>query len=97
MTDSPASHALAQEFTIIPYPFAGKVRDELVSEYIMLFESGVTYREITDMILYSMELLLNKRKKAKAQKEYDKITFQLSDMLGRLVVFEETFKVKQKR
>jgi hypothetical protein len=89
MTRSPASHALAEEFTVIPFPFTGEHRKELEAEYGLLLSSEIPPKEIADMILYAVEILLNKRKKAKDQKTYDKITGQLSDMLGRLLVFEE--------
>jgi hypothetical protein len=84
MTHSPASHALAEEFTVIPFPFTGEHRKELEAEYGLLLSSEIPPKEIADMILYAVEILLTKRKKAK-----DKITGQLSDMLGRLLVFEE--------
>jgi hypothetical protein len=88
---SPASNALAEEFTIIPYPFSGTAREELEAEYALLLSSGARPTEISDMILYALEILLNKRKKEKDQAKYDQLTLQLSDMLGRLAVYEETF------
>lgn len=91
MTSSPASHALAEEFTIIPFPFVGKAREELEAEYALLLDSGITPKEVSDMILYALEVLLHKRKDAKDDKIYTKATSQLADMLGRLVVFEEMF------
>jgi hypothetical protein len=87
--NSPASYALAEEFTVIPFPFAGKARQELEAEYSLLLSSEISPKEISNMILYALEVLLNKRKKAKNQKDFDKATFQISDMLGRLLVFEE--------
>jgi len=91
MTNSPASHALAEEFTVIPFPFSGKDREALEAEYALLLSAGATPKEISDMILCALEILLNKRKKAKDSQTFDKITAQVSDMLGRLAVFEETF------
>lgn len=91
MTNSPASHALAEEFTVIPFPFCGKDREELEAEYALLLDSGVKQTEISDMMLYALEILLNKRKNCKDTKQFDKLTSQISDMLGRLVVYEETF------
>lgn len=89
MTHSPASYALAEEFTVIPFPFAGEARKELEAEYSLLLSSEIHPKEISEMILYALEILLNKRKKAKDQETFDKITAQVSDMLGRLLVFEE--------
>lgn len=97
MSSAPASYALAEEFTVIPFPFVGKEREQLEAEYALLLEAKVSHREITDMILWSIEILLNKRKKAKDEKTYEKITWQLSDMLGRLVVFEEMFVTRKVR
>lgn len=91
MIGSPASHALAEEFTVIPFPFCGKDREELEAEYALLLDSGVQPKEISDMILYALEILLNKRKNSKTDSQFDKITSQISDMLGRLAVFEEMF------
>ena len=91
MSYSPASHKLAEEFTIIPYPFSGKDREELEAEYALLLASDVKPSEVSDMILYALEVLLRKRNKTTDQAKHDKLTKQLSDMLGRLAVFEETF------
>lgn len=80
---------LAEEFLVIPYPFSPDHRRELEAEYSLLLDSGVTPREVTDMILYSLEILLHKRKKASKESDFNKYTFKVSDMLGRLLVFEE--------
>jgi hypothetical protein len=88
---SPASNALAEEFIIIPYPFSGAAREELEAEYAILLSSGVKPTEISNMILHALEILLNKRKKETDRAKYDRLTFQLSDMLGRLAIYEETF------
>ena len=42
-------------------------------------------------------ILLNKRKKAEGTNTYDEATAQVSDMLGRLVVFEEMFSNKKQK
>lgn len=89
MTRSPASYALAEEFQIIPYPFVGQARKELEAEYELLLSSEVHPKEISEMILLALEVLLNKRKKSKDAKIFDKATAEISDMLGRLLVFEE--------
>lgn len=89
MTRSPASYALAEEFQIIPYPFVGKAREELEAEYELLLSSEVPPKEVSDMILFALEVLLNKRKRSKDTETFDKATAQISDMLGRLLVFEE--------
>lgn len=91
MTYSPASHALAEEFTVIPFPFSGRDREALEAEYALLLRSGASTKEISEMILCALEVLLHKRKQAKDQKSFDRVTTQISDMLGRLLVFEETF------
>lgn len=84
-----ASHKLAEEFLVIPYPFPPRERQELEAEYSFLLNSGISTREISEMILYALEVLLHKRKIAKNQAAFDRETAKLSDMLGRLLVFEE--------
>jgi len=44
-----------------------------------------------------LEILLNKRKIAEGTNTYDETTAQVSDMLGRLVVFEEMFSNKKQK
>lgn len=97
MSPTPASHALAEEFTVIPFPFVGKEREQLEAEYALLLESGISQREIADMVLGAVEVLLNRRLKTKDEKTYTKVTRQLSDMLGRLLVFEEMFVTRKAR
>jgi hypothetical protein len=92
-----ASHALAEEFSIIPFPFVGADREEIEAEFAMLLQSGVKPRELTDMLLYAIEMLLNANKKEKDQRKIDKRTSELSDLLGRLLVFEEMFLRNTKR
>ena len=92
-----ASHALAEEFSIIPFPFVGKDREEIEAEFAMLLQSGVKPRELSDMLLYAIEILLNANKKEKDQKKIDKRTSELSDLLGRLLIFEEMFLRNTKR
>ena len=84
-----ASQKLAEEFLVIPYPFPPKERQELEAEYAFLLNSGISPREVSEMILYALEVLLYKRKNAKNHKAFDKETARLSDMLGRLLIFEE--------
>jgi len=90
-----ASYALAEEFTIIPFPFEGRERELIAAEYDILVDSGASPKEITDMLLMAIEVLLNKRKKSKTQKDSDLLTSKISDMLGRLLVFEEDFLMKK--
>lgn len=92
-----ASHKLAEEFLVIPYPFPPKERQELEAEYSFLLNSGISPSEISEMILYALEVLLHKRKIAKDDKTFNKETIRLSDMLGRLLVFEELIIQKKHR
>jgi hypothetical protein len=90
-----ASEQLAEEFTVIPYPFVGEHRDAIEAEYLALLNGGIKPTEVADLILHALEILLNKRKKAEGTNTYDETTTQVSDMLGRLVVFEEMFSNKK--
>ena len=90
-----ASEKLAEEFTVIPYPFVDMDRDVLEAEYSTLLNGGIKPSEVADLIFHALEILLNKRKKAEGTNTYDEITAQVSDMLGRLVVFEEMFSNKK--
>jgi hypothetical protein len=90
-----ASEQLADRFSIIPYPFVGREREIVVAEFIQLFESGVKPREIANMMLDVIEALLLGLKHAKSQSKEDKYTREIADVLGKLQIFEETFK-KQK-
>jgi hypothetical protein len=92
---SSASEQLAEEFTVIPYPFVGEHRDAIEAEYAMLLNGGVKPTEVADLILHALEILLNKRKKAEGTNTYDETTAQVADMLGRLSVFEEMFSNKK--
>jgi hypothetical protein len=92
---SSASEQLAEEFTVIPYPFVGEHRDAIEAEYAMLLNGGVKPAEVADLILHALEILLNKRKKAEGTNTYDETTAQVADMLGRLSVFEEMFSNKK--
>jgi hypothetical protein len=92
---SSASEQLAEEFTVIPYPFVGEHRDAIEAEYAMLLNGGVKPTEVADLILHALEILLNKRKKAEGTNTYDETTAQVADMLGRLLVFEEMFSNKK--
>jgi len=95
VTQSSASMKLAEEFLVIPYPFPENDRRELEAEYGLLLDSGIMPSEVTDMILYSLEVLLNKRKNCETNKEFDRCTARISDMLGRLLIFEEFFTRKK--
>jgi hypothetical protein len=86
-----ASEQLAEEFTVIPYPFVGEHRDAIEAEYSVLLNGGIKPTEVADLILHALEILLNKRKKAEGTNTYDETTTQVADMLGRLLVFEEMF------
>ena len=90
-----ASDQLAEEFTVIPYPFVGGERDAIEAEYAVLLSGGIKPAEVADLILHALEILLNKRKKAEGTNTYDETTIKVSDMLGRLVVFEEMFSNKK--
>ena len=92
---SSASEKLAEEFTVIPYPFVGEHRDAIEAEYAALLQGGIRPTEVADLILHALEILLNKRKKAEGTNTYDEATTRVSDMLGRLVVFEEMFSNKK--
>ena len=92
---SPASEKLADQFTVIPYPFVGEYRDAIEAEYAALLNGGIRPTEVADLILHALEILLNKRKKAEGTTTYDETTALVSDMLGRLVVFEEMFSNKK--
>ena len=92
---SPASEKLADQFTVIPYPFVGEHRDAIEAEYVALLNGGIRPTEVADLIIHALEILLNKRKKAEGTNTYDETTAQVSDMLGRLVVFEEMFSNKK--
>jgi hypothetical protein len=86
-----ASEQLAEEFTVIPYPFVGEHRAAIEAEYSVLLNGGIKPGEVADLIFHALELLLNKRKKAEGTNTYDETTTQVADMLGRLLVFEEMF------
>jgi hypothetical protein len=86
-----ASEQLAEEFTVIPYPFVGEHRSAIEAEYAILLNGGIKPAEVADLIFHALEILLNKRKKAEGTNTYDETTTQVSDMLGRLLVFEEMF------
>jgi hypothetical protein len=90
-----ASEQLADEFTVIPYPFVGGERDAIEAEYAILLNGGMKPSEVADLVLHALEILLSKRKKAEGTNTYDETTAQVSDMLGRLVVFEEMFLTKK--
>ena len=90
-----ASEQLAEEFTVIPYPFVGEHRAAIEAEYSVLLNGGIKPGEVADLIFHALELLLNKRKKAEGTNTYDETTTQVADMLGRLLVFEEMFSNKK--
>jgi hypothetical protein len=92
---SSASAQLAEEFTVIPYPFVGGERGAIEAEYSALLSRGIKPTEVADLILHALEILLNKRKKAEGTNTYDETTTQVADMLGRLLVFEEMFSNKK--
>jgi len=86
-----ASYKLAEEFVIIPYPFVGRERNEIESEYATLLNQGVKPTEVSDIILHALEILLSNRNKNEIPNTYDRITLEISDMLGRLLILEEMF------
>ena len=90
-----ASHKLAEQFIIIPYPFVGRERNEIQSEYATLLNQGVRPTEVSDIILHALEILLNNRDKRENPNTYDSITLEISDMLGRLLILEEMFLNKE--
>jgi len=92
-----ASYKLAEEFVIIPYPFVGRERDQIEAEYATLLNQGVKLTEVSDIILHALEILLSNRNKntKKIPNTYDRITLEISDMLGRLLILEEMFLNKE--
>lgn len=74
---------------VIPYPFVGDDRDSIEDEYATLLNGGIKPKEISELLLDSLTVLLNERIKTKDPARYKKLTWQISDMLGRLLVFEE--------
>lgn len=52
--------------------------------------------EVSDLILHALELLINKRNTTNNPNTYEGATFEISDMIGRLLVFEEMFLKKKK-
>jgi hypothetical protein len=92
-----ASEQLADEFIVLPYPFVGKERDAIEAEFSILLTSGIKPSEIVDLILNALEILITKRKETKDTNTFDGATSQISDMLGRLLVFEEMFSTKKHR
>lgn len=94
---SSASYELAEKFVIVPYPFADEERKNIEAEYSVLLDSGIPSREVADLILYALEVLLNAREQAKTPEREKKLTLQTSDMLGRLLIFEELMIKRTKR
>lgn len=94
-----ASYGLAEKFVVVPYPFVGEQRKNIEAEYLTLLYSGIPSKEISELVLYALEILLNSREQAKTEEKKDKLTFQISDMLGRLLVFEELMykEIKKKK
>lgn len=90
-----ASYKLAEDFVIIPYPFVGRERNEIEAEYATLLNQGVKPTEVSDIILHALEILLNNRNKKEIPNTYDRITLEISDMLGRLLILEEMFLNKE--
>lgn len=85
-----ASEGLAEQFNIIPYPFVGKDYDEIAAEFVLLRESGVRSAELAQMLLDAIEILLRGLAKPKITKQREeKLTRDLSDMLGRLSILED--------
>ena len=90
-----ASYRLAEEFVIIPYPFVGRERNEIEREYATLLNQGAKPTEVSDIILHALEILLNNRNKKENSNTYNRITLEISDMLGRLLILEEMFLNKE--
>jgi len=87
-----ASEILADRFSIIPYPFVGGERESVMAEFNLLLESGVKRKEIANMMLDVIEVLLVGLRGTKNKTKQDKYTRELADVLGKLQIFEETFK-----
>jgi hypothetical protein len=87
-----ASEILADRFSIIPYPFVGKDRDSVVAEFNLLLESGVKRKEIANMMLDVIEVLLVGLRGTKDETRQNQYTTELADVFGKLQIFEETFK-----
>jgi hypothetical protein len=87
-----ASELLAERFSIIPYPFVGRERESVMAEIMLLHESGVKPRQIANMMLDVVEALLVGLRTSKTQEKKDICIRELADVLGKLQIFEETFK-----
>ena len=87
-----ASEKLAEQFDIIPYPFVDKEYDEIVAEFVLLRESGVLVKELAQMLLDAIEILLRGLDKQNITKQrQQKLTRDLSDKLGRLSILEDLY------
>lgn len=87
-----ASEGLAEQFNIIPYPFVGKAYDEIVAEFVLLRESGVRVKELAQMLLDAIEILLHGLAKPNITEQREKkLTRDLSDLLGRLSILEDLY------
>jgi len=85
-----ASEVLAEQFNIIPYPFVDKDYAEIAAEFVLLRESGVRSKELAQMLLDAIEILLRGLAKPEITKQREKkLTRDLSDMLGRLSILED--------
>lgn len=68
----------------------GKDYDEIAAEFVLLRESGVRSTELAQMLLDAIEILLRGLAKQKITKQREeKLTRDLSDMLGRLSILED--------
>lgn len=91
---SPASEKLADQFTVIPYPFVGEHRDAIEAEYVALLNGGISPTEVADLIIHALEILLNKRKKLKERTLMMKLRLKCLICLGALWFLKKCSQIK---
>jgi hypothetical protein len=60
-----ASEKLAVELVVLPFPFAGRERAAIEAEYAGLLAENVKPGEIADVVLFALEILINKKNQTK--------------------------------
>ncbi|HUS87918.1 MAG TPA: hypothetical protein VMW91_00875 [Desulfosporosinus sp.] len=90
-----ASEKLAVELVVLPFPFVGRERAAIEAEYTGLLAENVKPGEIADVVLFALEILINKKNQTKDPNTCDRITAEISDMLGRLAILEQMFSNKR--
>lgn len=89
---SPSSAILAECFSLIPYPFVGRERDKILAEFEVLRQSGMSLQQIAGLLLDVIEILSLGLGKSKSQERKDFYSKELSDLLGKLNLFEAKYK-----